>query len=96
MDKPTGPLSFAASFSPDARFAPTAGDLAARFAQTTGCAESAIREVREAVGLAFETALEAAGAASIDLALRRDNGTFSADLTCGARSYLHVAHPLTA
>jgi hypothetical protein len=96
MDKSPGPLTFAASFSPDARLAATAGDLAAKFAQTTGCAEAAIQELREAVGKAFEAALEADGAASIDLALRAAETSFATDLTCGARSYLHVAHPRTA
>jgi hypothetical protein len=96
MDKSTGPLTFAASFSPDARLASTAGELAAKFAQTTGCAEAAIQGVRDAVGTAFDAALEAAGGASVDLALRAADGSFAADLTSGARSYLHVAHPRTA
>jgi hypothetical protein len=96
MDKSTGPLTFAASFSPDARFAPTAGDLAARFAQATGCGEAAIEEIREAVGKAFEAALEADGAAGIELALRAAETSCATDLTCGACSYLHVVHPRTA
>jgi hypothetical protein len=96
MDKSTGPLTFAASFSPDSRFAPPAGDLAAKFAQTTGCAEAAIEEIREAVGRAFEAAVAAGGAASVDLALRAAGESFEADLTCQTRSYLHLAHPRTA
>ena len=93
MDKSTGPLTFAASFPPDARFAPTAGELACKLAQTTGCADAATQEIRAAVGAAFEAALAADGSAGIDLALRAFDASFAADVTCGARSYLHLTHP---
>ena len=92
MDKSTGPLSFTASFPRDARFAGTAGDLAAKLAQTTGCGEAVSQEIRAAVGAAFEAALAADGPASIDLALRTADASFATGLTSGDRTYLQLTH----
>jgi hypothetical protein len=99
METSTSPLTFAASFSRDARFAPTVGELAAKLAQTTGCAESAALEIRAAVTAAFEAALAADASdasASIALALRADGPTFATEVTCGTHSYLHLTHPRSA
>jgi len=96
MDKPTGSLEFTASFPRDARYAPTAGELAAKLALATGCAEQASQDLRDAVSAAFETALaEPAGESSSDIGLALLGGgvSLAAEVTCGARSYLRVTHP---
>jgi len=95
MDKSTGPLTFAASFPRDARFVPTAGELAARLALTTGCDEGVSQEIRGAVAAAFEAALAGDVDAPVELALRTADGAFGADLTCGACSHLHLTRPCT-
>jgi hypothetical protein len=96
METSTGPLIFAASFPRDARFGPTAGELAARLAQTNGCADASNQEIREAVGAAFDAALAEDMTASIDLALSASGESFATDVTCGPRSYLHLTHPRSA
>ena len=89
----TGPLAFAASFPPEARFAATAGELAARLASACGCAPEAAEEVRGAVNRAFGEALAsaAAGGSGIDVTLRTDDGAFEADVTCAGRAVLHCS-----
>jgi hypothetical protein len=99
MEKSTGPLEFTASFPRDARFAPTAGELAAKLAQSTGCAGSAILELRDAVSAAFETVLaEPAGetAADVGLTLYAGDTSLATEVTSGPRAYLRVAHPRSA
>jgi uncharacterized glyoxalase superfamily metalloenzyme YdcJ len=96
MATSTTPLTFSASFSRDARFAPTAGELAAKLAQATGCADASSQEIRAAVQAAFAAALAADVSASIDLALRASGTSFATDVTCGTRSYLHLTHPRSA
>jgi hypothetical protein len=96
METTTSPLTFSASFSRDARFAPTAGELAATLARTTGCAEGAALEIRAAVTTAFEAALAADESTSIALSLRADGPTFATEVACGVQSYLHLTHPRSA
>jgi hypothetical protein len=96
MEKSTAPLDFSASFPADARFAPTAAELAAKLAQATGCAEGDSQDLRLAVDGAFQRALSGApvngASASIDLVLRSTDASFATDLTCGDRTLLHVTH----
>ena len=91
--EPIGPVAFAVSFPPEARFAATAGDLAARLASVCGCAPGAAEEVRGAVNRAFGEALAsaAAGGSGIDVTLRTDDGAFEADVACGGRAILHCS-----
>jgi hypothetical protein len=99
METTTSPLTFAASFPRDARFAPTVGELAAKLAQTTGCVEGVSLEIRAAVTAAFEAAIAADASdvsASIALALRADGPSFATEVTCGTQSYLHLTHPRSA
>jgi hypothetical protein len=99
MEKSTGPLEFTASFPRDARFAPTAGELAAKLAQTTGCAERAAQELRDAVSAAFQAVLaETAGDsdAAVGLVLHAGDASFATEVTCGARSFLRLTHPRPA
>jgi hypothetical protein len=99
MERSTGPLEFTASFPRDARFAPTAGELAAKLAQATGCAEPASQELRGAVHAAFEAVLaEPAGDASSDigLALHAGGDALATEVTCGTRCYLRVTHPCSS
>ena len=99
MEKSTGPLEFTASFPRDARYAPTVGELAARLAQASGCAESASVELRTAVSAAFEAVLaEPAGGAPSDvgLSLHADAAALGTELTSGSRSYLRLEHPRSA
>jgi len=89
----TGPVAFAARFPPEARFAATAAELAARLAESCGCAPQAAQEIRGAVNRAFGDALASAAAvgSDIDLSLRTDDGAFEADLACGGRAILHCS-----
>ena len=99
MEKSTGPLEFTASFPRDARYAPTAGDLAATLAQASGCAESASLELREAVKAAFEAVLaepDAGAPSEVGLALHADGAALGTELTSGSRSYLRLQHPRLA
>ena len=99
MEKSTGPLEFTASFPRDARFVPTAGDLAAKLALAAGCPESASQDLRAAVSAAFEAVLaEPAGASpsSVGLALRAGDASFAAEVTYGTRSFLQLTHPCSA
>ena len=96
METTTSPLTFAASFPRDARFAPTVGELAAKLAQTTGCVEGASLEIRAAVTAAFEAAIAADESASIALSLCADGPSFATEVTCGSQSYLRVTHPRSA
>jgi hypothetical protein len=99
MEKSTGPLEFTASFPRDARFAPTAGELAAKLAQASGCAEGASQELRDAVSAAFEAVLlesAADSAAAVGLVLHAHDASFATEVTCGARSFLRLAHPRSA
>ena len=90
-DEPAGPMAFAATFPPEARFAATAAEIAARLAAASGCAAEAADEVRIAVGAAFgeALALTAAAASGIDLTLRTGDAAFEADVACGGRALLH-------
>ena len=89
----TGPLAFAASFPPEERFAPTAGEIAARLAASAGCAQEAADEIRGAVDAAFRKALAGGGSdgPAIGLTLRTTDGAFDADLTCGRVPFLHCS-----
>jgi hypothetical protein len=87
----TGPMAFAASFPPEARFAATAAELAGRLAAACGCAADAAEEIRRAVDRAFGEALAAAGASGIDVTLRTDDGAFEAGVACGGRAFLHCS-----
>jgi hypothetical protein len=94
----TGPVAFAARFPPEARFAATVGELAARLAAACGCAPEAAEEVRGAVRGAFGEALAsaAAGGHGIDVTLRTDDGAFEADIACGGRTLLHCSRTRSA
>ena len=94
----TGPVGFAANFPPEARFAPVAGELAARLAAACGCTPEAAEEVRGAVNRAFGEALApaAAGGNGIDVTLRTDDGAFEADVACCGRAILHCSKTRTA
>ena len=99
MDTPTGPLEFAASFPLEEQFAPTAGELAARLAQTSGCGEPAARELRQAIDVAFRQAVAGNGAGragSVRLALRTTPSSLEADMSCGADQLLHLSRPRSA
>ena len=94
----TGPMAFAARFPPEARFAATAGELAAKLAASCGCAPEAAEQLRGAVNGAFAEALApaAAGGHGIDVTLRTDNGAFEADVACGGRTLLHCSQTRSA
>jgi len=92
-DESTGPMAFAANFPPEARFAPTAAEIAARLAGACGCTAEAADEIRAAVVAAFGAALALAPAAAsgIDVTLRTGGAAFEADVACGGRSLLHCS-----
>lgn len=98
-ETPIGPLEFAASFPLEDQFAPTAGDLAARLAQTSGCGEAAALELRQAIDAAFLTAVAGNGtgrSGSIRLLLRTTASSFEADLSCDGGQLLHLSRPRCA
>jgi hypothetical protein len=93
----TGPLAFAASFPPEARFVATAAEIAARLAVACGCAPEAAEEVRGAVNRAFSEALTSTvGRDGVDVTLRSDDRAFEADVACGGRAILHCSTPRSA
>ena len=98
LEKPSGPLAFAARFPPDERYVPTAADLAARLAAAAGCGEAAAEDVRLAVDGAFRVALagDRAEALSIEVSFRTSGASFDADLTCGGERLLHCTRPRSA
>jgi hypothetical protein len=98
-DTQTGLLEFAASFPLEEQFAPTAGDLAARLAQTSGCGDAAATELRQAIDAAFHQAVAGNGAGrarSVLLALHTTVSSFEADLSCGGDRLLHLSRPRSA
>ena len=98
MEKPGGPLAFAASFPPDARYAPTAADLAARLAAAAGCSEAGAEDVRLAVDGAFRVALsgDRPDGLSIEVSIQTSHAFFDADLSCGGERLLHCSRPRSA
>jgi hypothetical protein len=97
-EQPGGPLTFAASFPPDERYAPMAADLAVKLAASAGCGEAAAEEFRLAVDEAFRQTLGGAqpDGPRIELSLRTSDASFDADLTCGGTSVLHCSRPRPA
>ncbi|MCX6549997.1 MAG: hypothetical protein NTY02_03130 [Acidobacteria bacterium] len=94
QDQPTGPLSCAVSFPPDERFAPTAGDLAAKLASTCGCGEAAVQDVRETVRAAFSRVALGAGArgGAVDIACQVTDAALDVVVSCGTETLLHLTH----
>jgi hypothetical protein len=97
-DATSGPMAFAASFPPEARFTATAAEIAARLAQAWGCGPDAAEDVRGAVSRAFGDAVAPAAAvgALIDVIFRADGGAFEADLASGGRALLHCSKARSA
>jgi hypothetical protein len=91
-------MAFTANFPPEARFAPTAAEIAARLAGACGCAAETADEIRAAVVAAFGAALALAAAATsgIDVTLRAGGSAFEADVACGGHSLLHCSKARTS
>ena len=89
-------LCLTANFPPDARFAPTVGELASRLAVSAGMGEDDANALGRSMEEAFAKALNGEsveGAPAIDVSLCAGETTIDLSVSCGSTSVLALSRP---
>ena len=89
-------LSMTASFPIDARFAPTAGELASRVAVAAGIANSEASAIGQSVEAAYTKALDGSRVErgpAIEVSMCAGETSLDVSVSCGSARVLIVRHP---